>query len=144
MMKHSDKLFLGPLIDWQINYVENYFDLDSSFMKKYVHMCEDRYGSGYWDTADYVVQLLNFDKVEKLPLTITTARINIYETFYNYLLMGVNIVKIPSVVYNQQLGDFCYYQPSDFITTSKEQEFEEEIKLIKKYIPLQERPQYFK
>lgn len=143
-MRHSDKLFLTPLFDWQINYTKNHFDLDSEFMQQYVNMCEDKNSGGYWDTADYVVQLLNFDKVERLPLTITTSKINIYETFYNYLLMGFNIVKIPGVVYNQERGDFCYYQPSDFIITSKEQEFKEEIKLVKRYIPLSERPKYFK
>ena len=143
-MRHSDKLFLTPLLDWQINYAKNHFDLDSEFMQQYVNMCEDNNCGGYWDTADYVVQLLNFDKVERLPLTITTSKINIYETFYNYLLMGFNIVKIPGVVYNQERGDFCYYQPSDFIITSKEQEFKDEIKLVKKYIPLSERPKYFK
>lgn len=143
---HKDKLFMIPLIDWQINYAKNNFDLNSQFMKKYTKMClhEHKGICGYWDTADYIVQLLNFDKVERVPQTITTARIHINERFYNYLLMDFKVQRCPAVVYNQEAGDFCYYRPNEFVTVGKERELEEEIKLIKKYVPLSDRPKYFR
>ena len=143
---HLDKQFLIPLVDWEIGYAKQYYDLDSAFMKQYVEMCCDEYNGwgSYWDTADYVVQLLNFDKIERIPQTITTARIDINERFYNYLLMDFKIQRCPAVVYNDNLGDFCYFRPNEFVVVGKERELEEEIQLIKKYVPLYERPKYFR
>lgn len=143
ILTHEDKLFLIPLYDWQINYAKNHFSLDSEFMREYRKIGRDSDG---WciDNCDFLVQLLNFDKVERLPKTITTSKFNINETFFNYLIMDFNIVQIPKVGFDAIIGDFSYLYPNEFVQFDREKEFEENIKLIKKYIPLSERPKYFK
>lgn len=143
IMTHKDKLFLIPLYDWQINYAKNYYNLDSEFMKKFNQIGWDPMG-GCVDSCDFLVQLLNFDKVERLPKTITTSKVNINEAFFNYLIMDFNIVQIPKVGFDVTTSDFNYLYPNEFIQYDKEKEFEENIQLIKKYIPLSERPKYFK
>lgn len=144
-MYHNDRNFLIPLLGWQINYASLHFGFDSEFMKEYMKIFIDSEGNQYNRFAsDYVVQLTNFHKVERLPLTITTSSINIYEPFFNYLLMDFSVRQIPAVVFNEEKGDFCYYRPDDFITLGTERELEEEIRLIKKYVPLSERHKYFR
>lgn len=146
-MRSDDRLYMIFFVDWQINYAKNFFDLDSEFMKKYVGLANIRLDNGdiaSFNCADFVVQLAHLDKVEKLPLTITTSRVEIYEHFFNYLLMDFNVRQIPAVVFNEEKGDFCYYRPDELITLGTERELEEEIKLIKKYIPLSERHNYFR
>lgn len=145
LKNHKDVNFVIPLMDWQINYTKKHFDLDSQFMKKYIMICQDSKGDSYSETAsDYIVQLAGFAKVEQLQKTITTARVDIYEPFFNYLLMDFQVKRIPTVVYNEELGDFCYYRPNEFIVNGRERELQEEIQLIKKYIPLSERHNYFR
>lgn len=94
---------------------------------------------------DFAVQTMDFDKVEsQLKKTITTSKINIYESFFNYLIMDFDIINLPKIIYHEDINKFLQMKDNEFITTSKEKEFEEEIKLIKKYIPYNERKSYFK
>ena len=145
LKNNKDIDFVIPLMDWQRNYAKQYFDLDSRFMKKYMAICVDSNGDSYSEVAsDYIVQLAGFAKVEQLQKTITTASIDIYEPFFNYLLMDFEVKRIPAVVYNNELGDFYYYRPNEFIVNGRERELEEEIRLIKKYVPLSERHNYFR
>ena len=58
--------------------------------------------------------------------------------------MDFNIVQIPKVGFDATIGDFSCLYPNEFVQFDREKEFEENIKLIKKYIPLSERPKYFK
>ena len=94
---------------------------------------------------DFAVQTMNFDKVEsQLKRTITTSKINIYESFFNYLIMDFDIISIPKIIYYEGQNKFLQMTDNEFITTSKEKDFEEEVKLIKKYVPYNERKRYFK
>lgn len=136
-VSHEDKVFLLVLIDWEINYAKNYYNLDSIFMEKFLKL-------GLSASADYLVQLLDFDKVERLPKTITTSKISINKAFFNYLIMDYNIVQIPKVLPNPTTGDFGYFNSNEYIEFNEEKEYEEEIKLIKQNIPLNKRRMYFK
>lgn len=94
---------------------------------------------------DFAVQTMDFDKVEsQLRKTITTSKINIYESFFNYLIMDFDVIKIPKIIYREDENRFIQMKHNEFITTSKEKEFEEEVKLIKKHIPYNERKKYFR
>lgn len=94
---------------------------------------------------DFAVQTMDFDKVEsQLKKTITTSKININEAFFNYLIMDFDVINLPKIIYHENENSFIQMKHNDFITTSKEKEFEEEVKLIKKYIPYNERRKYFK
>lgn len=94
---------------------------------------------------DFAVQTMDFDKVEsQLRKTITTSKINIYESFFNYLIMDFDIINIPKIIYREDENRFIQMKHNEFITTSKEKELEEEVKLIKKYVPYNERKKYFR
>ncbi len=94
---------------------------------------------------DFAVQTMDFDKVEsQLKKTITTSKLNIYESFFNYLIMDFDVINIPKIIYREDENRFIQMKHNEFITTSKEKEFEEEIKLIKKYVPYNERKKYFR
>ena len=125
------------LIDYFLNFYLPHFNLNSSFMNKYLD-----YDSDF--SADYLVQLLCYDKVERLSKTITTSKATIYEPFFNYLIMDFAIVQIPKVIFSEEIGDFGYYTSNDFIQFDSEKKAEQEVKLIKKSIPLEERPRYFR
>jgi len=114
------------------------------FEDPYYEMCE--WGYMYFLAhQDILVSLIGFDKIETtIPKTISTTKVNINETFFNYLIMDYNIVQLPKLVYNQEHNNFKWIKPNPYIQTSTEKEYEEEIKLIKKYIPYSERTQYFK
>jgi hypothetical protein len=135
--KHRDKIFLLDTLNYGINYFECFYELNSSFMNEFMNM-------GPESSTDYLVQLLNYDKVERLPKTITTSKFNMNEAFFNYLLMDFKIFQVPQVLYSENKGDFDFKFPSDYIQSGNEKHFEEEIKLIKKYVPLNERYKYYK
>ena len=93
--------------------------------------------------SDVMVLMLGFDKVERIRRTITTTKPNINEAFFNYILMDFNIYQIPKLVYNEE-NIFSIQSQNAFIKNGIERECEEEIKIIKKYIPLNERSKYFR
>ena len=94
---------------------------------------------------DFVVRTFYFDKIEtQVNRTITTSRININETFFNYLIMEFDVVSIPRIILNKDQNIFMKKISDNFIETATEKEYEDEIRLIKKYIPFNERYKYFK
>lgn len=94
---------------------------------------------------DFAVQTLGFDKVEtQSSRTITTSKESIYEPFFNYLIMDYSINQIPKIKYNNYKNTFEVINRNEFVEYSSERELEEEIQLIKKYIPYNKRNQYFK
>lgn len=94
---------------------------------------------------DILVCLVGFDKIETmLPKTIATSKLNINETFFNYLIMDYNIVTLPRIIYDRENNNFKMIKPNPYYQTETEREYEEEIKLIKKYIPYDERSKHFK
>lgn len=78
------------------------------------------------------------------PRIITSSYPNVNERYYNYLLMDWSIHRLPRYYYNEQTG---LYERSDFITfyqSETEQELEQEIQSIKRFVPLKERKKYFR
>lgn len=104
----------------------------------------------HWDnmfhqaTPDMLVQFIGFDKIEtQIPRTITTSKQNIYEYFFNLLLLEYNIVQIPKLIFDCDKQEFRWIHPKDFINSGINRECEKEIKLIKKYVPYEDRYKYF-
>lgn len=92
-----------------------------------------------------LVQLIGLDKIEtQLPNTITTSKSNIYEEFFNPLVMGYDIVQLPRLIFDAERQQLRWIYPDQFINTGINRECEEEIKLIKKYVSYEERYKYLK
>lgn len=105
----------------------------------------------YWDfmfykaSFDMLVQFIGFDKIEtQLPKTITTSKSNVYEEFFNLLIMEYNVVQLPRLVFDEEIQHFRWIYPNEFINSGINRECENEIKLIKKHIPYEERYKYFR
>ena len=57
--------------------------------------------------------MFGYSKIETtISRTITTSIDNIYEEFFNYLLMDFNIVQIPKLMYDEKNNDFIFSFPS--------------------------------
>lgn len=105
----------------------------------------------YWDkmfyksSFDMLVQFIGFDKIETQRYkTITTSKSNIYEVFFNLLIMEYNIVQLPRLVFDEETQHFRWIYPNKFTNCGINRECENEIKLIKKYIPYEERYKFFR
>lgn len=98
------------------------------------------------DYNDFLVKLVGLDKIEnKCFKTITTSRLNINESFFNYKIMNWDIRQIPKYVINKETKKIQLLEQSNYISinsTGKEREYEEEIELIKKKVPYEERYKY--
>lgn len=113
---------------------------------------EDKYAElSHWNkmftkaSLDMLVQFVGFDKIEScLPNTVTTTKPNIYEEFFNLLVMDYNIVQLPKLIFDEENQQLRWINPKDFINTGINRECENEIKLIKKYVPYDERYKYLK
>lgn len=91
--------------------------------------------------TDLMVTLFLNDKIYPLDIkkSITTSKINIYETFYNYLIMEYKINKCPKLVFD---GNSFYMDWSTcYHMSDKEERLRREIKTIKK-TPYDERHKY--
>ncbi len=79
------------------------------------------------------------------PRVISTSHKDIYDRFYNYILMDWNIYQAPRYLYNGKTG---IYEPEpDFVNSHIEEsnkEIKNEIESIKRLVPLKERKKYFK
>ena len=79
------------------------------------------------------------------PRVITTSNSDIYERFYNYLLMDWEIYKVPRFVFNNETK--MYELEDDTLNTfrqEKNEEIKDEIQSIKKLVPPNERNKFFK
>lgn len=119
---------------------ENLFDNEGAYDER-----------NHWDkmfyeaSFDMLVQFIGFDKIEtQLSKTITTSKPNIYEEFFNPLVMDYNIVQLPRLVFDEGTQNFRWISPNEFINSGINRECENEIKLIKKYIPYEERYKFLK
>lgn len=119
---------------------ENPFDNEGMFDERH-----------YWDTMfhkasfDMLVQFIGLDKVEtQLSKTITTSKPNIYESFFNPLVMEYNIVQLPRLILDEEKQQFRWIFPNEFINSGINRECEKEIKLIKRYIPFDKRYRYLR
>lgn len=88
-------------------------------------------------TNDFYVQVLNYDKVERINRTITTSRLDYLKYFYNYLIMDFDILKIQNYRYEANINKLV--ESSNII----KEDLLEEISLIKT-ISYDSRKLYFK
>ena len=92
---------------------------------------------------DVLVQACNYDAVEsQLYRTITTSKINIYETFYDYILHDYKIYQIPKNVYDEELQKYVDYSQPEWMISDRELRLKEELDSICRNVPLEERRQY--
>jgi hypothetical protein len=78
------------------------------------------------------------------PRVITSSYFNIYERFFNYLIMDWDIHRVPRYVLDPKDG--IYKKQSDlfeFHEGSRENEYKEEVEKIKKLVPIKDRYKYF-
>lgn len=145
--------------DWQ-NAVKKLlieFGVYSEFIPKEIDNDNPFYNEGvfdernHWDkmfhkaSFDIFVQFIGFDKIEtQLSKTITTSKPNIYEEFFNPLVMGYNIVQLPRLIFDEESQQFRWISPNEFVNSGINRECENEIKLIKKYIPYEKRHLYLR
>ncbi len=80
----------------------------------------------------------------KSPRIITSSCPNIYERYYNYLLMNWTVHRLPRKYYNKKTGIFEPSPISEYYQSDKEERLSAEIASIKKLVPLSERPKYFR
>lgn len=96
-------------------------------------------------SLDILVQFVGLDKIEsQIPNTVTTTKPYIYEEFFNLLVMDCNIVQLPKLIFDEETQQLRWINPKDFINTGINREYENEIKLIKKYVPYNERYKYLR
>ena len=75
-----------------------------------------------------LVQSCDVDSIELVwPNTICTSKFNIYETFYNYLIMDYNIQIVPKKVFNKEKGVFMNHRYNEFLVPDSELRLKEEI-----------------
>lgn len=91
--------------------------------------------------------MVGFDKIEtQMVRTLTTSKQNVNEAFFNYLIMEWQICQIPKFIIDQETRKIIKVIPSDFSISHNsglEREFDKEIQLVKKFVPLSERSKYF-
>jgi len=94
---------------------------------------------------DFIVLSAGIDKIEtQIPNTITTTKLNPNEFYFNYLLMKYNIVELPAVYFDEREQKFIQKEKSDYsMVALEDRKYAEEIQLIKKKVPYQERYRYF-
>lgn len=113
---------------------------------------EDGYGRRCMADSDVLeilksilVQSCDIDSLESsIPNTILTSKFNIYDYFYNYLLMDFNIQVIPKRVYNPSAEKFIDYKQNEFLVSDNEIKLKEEIASIKRLVKQEERYKYFR
>lgn len=76
------------------------------------------------------------------PRVITSSYPN--ERYYNYLIMNWDVHSVPRYYYNLQTGLYEKDDFSMFYQSDAEQRLGEEIKSIRKLVPLDERKNYFR
>lgn len=92
-------------------------------------------------SSDFFVMGAGLDKIEtSRRRTISTSKLNIYETYFNYMIMGYSIVRLPKIVVQDQ--SLKLEEPS-FITSLEEKIYEQEISLIKQKVRYEDRHKYF-
>lgn len=96
------------------------------------------------DFKDVLVQYLDYSSIERLPRTITTSKLNIYETFYDYILNDFKIYQIPKKVYDERLGMYVDRVVPEYMISDRELRLKNELDSICKTIPLEKRKKYYR
>lgn len=141
-----DKIFSIGLKSADINEMINNLISKLCVYKNYGFLDEKLKNSKIFKdiSNDLLVMMFGYSKIETtISRTITTSIDNIYEAFFNYLLMDFNIVQIPKLMYDEKNNDFIFSFPS-LLDIGSNREAKEEISTIKKYVPYEERYLFFR
>ena len=137
---------------------------------KYSHDTYSRNITNELLLKEILVRHLGYHSVESnWNKTITTSSWNIYEQFYNYLLMDYNIQQVSRFNYDKEKGLYIerpltedhYYDEKDeqgnvidtksvlmnlrdFLISDSELRLKDEIQAIKRLVPINERTKYFR
>lgn len=92
-----------------------------------------------------LIQSCDIDSIEsQLPRTILTSKFNIYEYFYNYLLMDFDVQVVPKRVMDKKTQKFVDYKLNEFLIPDKELRLKDEILSIKAKYKIEDRVQFFR
>ncbi len=96
--------------------------------------------------SDFMVYLLNFDKVETvMSRAITTTSSQPHLRFYNYYLMDWYIDCQPPMYFNENNGKFEYSSTDDwYLKYAEDRQIEIEINKIKSKVLVKDRHLFFK
>ena len=158
---------------------ETYFDLTEVlglpiiFDVEYIQYSNEGYYKNKTNELllkEILVSHLGYHSVESnCYKTITTSSWNIYEKFYNYLLMDYSIQQISRFYYDKEKEIYVerplieehfynekdeqgniidtksvYMNIRDYLTSDRELRLKDEIQAIKKLVPINERSKYFR
>lgn len=91
--------------------------------------------------ANLMVTLFSNEKIDLPNKSITTSKDNIYENFYNYMIMDYKIERYPKIEFTGK--EFITYPKMKEDISDNEEKLKKEIELIKKY-PINERNKFLK
>ena len=91
-----------------------------------------------------MIQNLGYHSIERVPRTITTSSLNIYETFYNYLLNDFLIFQMPKIIFDPKKKKYVKQNLNEFFLPDSELRLRDEIQAIKKLVPIKEREKYYR
>ncbi len=81
----------------------------------------------------------------KTPRVITTSNNDIYNRFYNYLIMDWDVYKVPRFIYDKKKEEYVVLENNlNQYRQEREEEIKEEIQSIKRLVPPYERNKFFK
>ena len=92
------------------------------------------------------IEIKNGEKYDfsNIKRVITTASSNPIERYYNYLLMDWVVHKVPKYNFNEKTKKYEKSEFNLYYQSEKEEILENEIKSLKKCIPLEQRHKYFR
>ena len=118
------------------------YDMDhNDFQTEYKIYKDDILANAF---KDVMIQYLGYHSIERIPKTITTSSLEIYETFYNYLLNDFTIVQLPKMNYDLNKRKYINQNSNCFFLSDHQLRLKEEIQAIKKYVPLDQRSKYYR
>ncbi len=91
-----------------------------------------------------IIEYMHYHLIERCEKGITTCDLKPYETFYNYLLNDFTIHQIPCMIYDDSKKMYVPYKQNQFSIPDSELRLKEEIKAIKKLVPLNKRSNYYR
>ena len=136
--RNNRVLRLGPLIHegFARQEIERLNEDDKVLYNKWIesYYKGNLFTSPYSFASDFLTMVLGYDKIETILYhVISTSSHEPYERFYNYLLMGFTIQRLPKYIYKN--GKFVKQR----ITLNNENDYVEEIENIKKLVPQKDR-----
>lgn len=113
----------------EIDYSENALRLDHEY--KYIFYLEDAMLNLIKETF---IMYLGYHSIERVKKTITTSELNIYETFYNYLLNDFIIFKMPKMMYDEKEKNILDILLITIIYQAKNKYLNKKLILLKKWL----------